>query len=311
MIGQLEVSLVGLGCNNFGKRIDAAATDAVVGAALDAGITLFDTADVYGGDGRSEQLLGAALGDRRDDVVIATKFGMPLDDRRRGAHPDYVRAACDASLRRIGTDRIDLYQMHEPDPEVPIAETIGALHDLVTAGKVREIGHSNMTAAGVAEADDAATHAGTARFVCAQEQWSLLERGIEHDVLPAIERYGLRLLPYFPLAAGLLTGKYRAGQEPDRGWRLGALPAEQRRDRITDTHLATVERLRDFATDRGRTLLELAMSWLACQPTVASVIAGATTPEQVHANVDAAGWTIDPDDLAELDVVTGRWQVSR
>jgi aryl-alcohol dehydrogenase-like predicted oxidoreductase len=304
-IGPLEVSVVGLGCNNFGRRIGADATDRVVHAALDAGITLFDTADVYG-DGRSEELLGAALGARRGEAVIASKFGMELDEDRRGAHPDYVRAACDDSLHRLGVDHIDLYQLHRPDPDVPIAETLGALGGLIEAGKVRTIGHSNLEADQMDQAEAASCSAAVPRFECAQDRWNLLERGLEDDKHAALERNGLTLLPYFPLASGLLTGKYRAGQDIDPSWRLANLPADRRDAQLADDRLATVERLLTFAEARGRTLLELAISWLACQPVVASVIAGATRPEQVFANVDAAGWKLSTDELAEVDVLTGR-----
>jgi aryl-alcohol dehydrogenase-like predicted oxidoreductase len=304
-LGPLDVSLVGLGCNNFGRRIDAEATERVVRTALDAGITLFDTADVYG-DGRSEELLGGALAGRRDEAVIATKFGMPLDEDRRGAHPDYVRAACDDSLRRLGVDHIDLYQLHRPDPEVPIEETLGALGELIQAGKVRTIGHSNLDPSEVDEAEAAAGTTAVPRFECAQDRWNLLERELEDGKLPAIERNGLALLPYFPLASGLLTGKYRAGQEPDPTWRLSNLPAERREAQLAEDRLATVERLRDFAAARERTLLELAFSWLASAPVVASVIAGATRPEQVTANVAATEWKLTPEELAEIDRLTGR-----
>jgi aryl-alcohol dehydrogenase-like predicted oxidoreductase len=303
-IASLPVSLVGLGCNNLGNRIDAEASVAVVRAALDAGITLFDTADVYGA-GRSEELLGEAIGPRRDEVVIATKFGGNAPDGGSGCHPDHVRSACEASLRRLGTDRIDLYQMHFVDPEVPIAETLGALHELVEAGKVREIGHSNMSAALIAEADRAAQEAGTARFVCGQEQWSLLDRDVEDEVVPAIAEHDLALLPYYPLASGLLTGKYRRGAEPDSSWRLGRIPPEKRASRLNDERLAKVERLETFASERDHSLLDLAMSWLAAQPVVASVIAGATRPEQISANVGSVGWALDEDELAEIDRLLG------
>jgi aryl-alcohol dehydrogenase-like predicted oxidoreductase len=305
-IGSLQVSLVGLGCNNFGGRIDADATRRVVDAAIDAGITLFDTADVYGGDGASEQLLGRAIGSRRDEVAVATKFGMELDEERRGAHPDYVSSACEASLRRLGTDHIDLYQLHQPDPDVPIEETLGALDELVRAGEVRELGHSNFGAEQMADADAAARSAGTARFVCAQDHWSLLERGLEDNAWPAIERHGLALLPYFPLASGLLTGKYRADAEPDPSWRLATLPAERRDRHLAQERLATVARLEAFAVDQGHTLLELAFSWLASHAPVASVIAGATRPEQVAANAGAVSWRLSSDELAEVDRLTGR-----
>jgi aryl-alcohol dehydrogenase-like predicted oxidoreductase len=302
-IGSLEVSLVGLGCNNLGRRIDAAASDRVVGAALDAGVTLFDTADVYGG-GRSEELLGPAVRGRRDEVVVATKFGMALDDDRQGAHPAYVAAACDASLRRLGLDHIDLYQLHRPDPDVPIEETLGALGELVEGGKVRELGHSNLDAGQVDEAAEAGD--GSAAFVCAQDRWNLLERDLEDDRLTAIERHGLALLPYFPLASGLLTGKYRAGETPDPSWRIAGLPEDRRQAQLAEERLATVERLRGFAVDRERTLLELAFSWLAGHPSVASVIAGATSPDQITANVAAVGWELTADDRRELDRLTGR-----
>jgi aryl-alcohol dehydrogenase-like predicted oxidoreductase len=305
-IGSLEVSLVGLGCNNLGRRIDADATRTVVDTAIDAGITLFDTADVYGDDGASERLLGQALGSRRDQVVVATKFGMRLDDERRGAHPDYVRSACEASLRRLRTDHIDLYQLHEPDPEVPIEETLGALDELVRAGKVRELGHSNLSGVQMDAAEQVASAAGTARFVCAQDHWSLLERGLEDDGLPAIERHRLALLPYFPLASGLLTGKYRPDEDPDPSWRLATLPAERRERHLAAERLATVARLEAFAVERGHTLLELAFSWLAAHRPVASVIAGATRPEQVRSNADAVSWQLSADELAEVDRLTGR-----
>jgi aryl-alcohol dehydrogenase-like predicted oxidoreductase len=305
-IGSLDVSLVGLGCNNFGRRLDAAATQRVVDAALEAGITLLDTADVYGDDGASEKLLGRAIGTRRDQVLIATKFGLELDDHRTGAHPAYVRSACEASLRRLGTHHIDLYQLHRPDPHVPIEETLGALDELVRAGKVREIGHSNFSAAQAEEAEAAARVADTVRFVCAQDHWNLLERDIEDGVLPAVERHGLALLPYFPLASGLLTGKYRAGEQPDATWRLASLPPHGRERHLSDARLATVAALEAFAAARGRTLLELAFGWLIAKRPVASVIAGATRPEQVVANAAATGWQLAPDELAEVDRLTGR-----
>ncbi len=305
-IGDLEVSLVGLGCNNFGGRIDADQTQRVVDAALEAGITLFDTADVYGGEGASEELLGRALGSRRDHAIIATKFGMALDDQRQGAPPDHVRSACEASLRRLGVDHIDLYQLHCPDPEVPIEETLGALDELVATGKVREIGHSNLSAAQADEAEAAARRAGTARFVCAQDHWSLLARDVEDDILQAARRHGLAVLPFFPLASGLLTGKYTSGEEQDPGWRLNWLPEERRATFIDDDRVATVRELEAFARDAGHSLLELAMSWLACQGPVASVIAGATRPEQVHANARAVGWQLTGEQLAEVDRLTGR-----
>jgi aryl-alcohol dehydrogenase-like predicted oxidoreductase len=302
-IGSLEVSLVGLGCNNFGRRLDADATKAVVEAALDAGITFFDTADVYG-PLQSEEFLGRALGKRRRDVVVATKFGNPIDDQRRGARPAYVCSAVEDSLRRLGTDRIDLYQLHRPDPETPIGDTLEALDGLVRAGKVREIGISNTSAEQLAQAD-AAVRDGAARFVCLQNQYSLLERTPEQGVLAEARRRGLAFLPYFPLASGLLTGKYRRGEPPPPGTRL-AQPGGQGRNPsrfLNDRNVETVERLSSFAASRGHTVLELAISWLAAQAPVASVIAGATTPAQVRANVAAAGWRLGADDLAAIDAL--------
>src|SRR5580692_2583986 len=280
-IGSLEVSLVGLGCNNFGWRIDAAASARVVHAALDAGINFFDTADIYD-TGRSEEFLGRALKGRRgassNPAIIATKFGMKMDDRRQGAHPDYVRQAAEDSLRRLGVERIDLYQLHQPDPATPIADTLGALNDLVRAGKVREIGCSNFSAAQLREARQAAGDG--AHFVSVQNEYSLLHRHPEADVIPECEQEGIAFPPYFPLANGLLTGKYRRGAAAPKGSRGDAGWGPKV---FTDENLAKVEKLAAFAEERGHTLLELAFSWLAAQPTVASVIAGATTPEQVKA----------------------------
>ena len=258
-IGTLEVSLVGLGCNNFGHRIDADQTDRVVHAALDLGVTLFDTADVYS-DGASEELLGQALGRRRDEAIVATKFGAKLDDERQGARPEYVAQACEASLRRLGVDHIDLYQLHRPDPQVPIDETLGALGELVDAGKVRELGHSNLSAAEMNEAQAVAVRDDVPRFASAQDHWNLLERDLEGERLNAIRRNGLALLPYFPLASGLLTGKYRAGEEPKPEWRLATLPEERREKHLSQARLDTVAKLTAFAEDQGRTILELAMS---------------------------------------------------
>ena len=294
-IGSLEVSLVGLGCNNFGGRIDADATQQVVDAAIDAGITLFDTADVYGGSGKSEELLGRALGGRRDQVIVATKFGMPMGDGKAGAAPDYVRAACDDSLRRLGTDVIDLYQQHAPDPAVPIEDTVGALRELVDAGKVREIGCSNFTP----EMLDASSG-----WVSVQNELSLLRRKGDAELLAACERNGLALLPYFPLASGMLTGKYRRGEEPPAGTRLASAPEDRRARALSDRTFDVVEQLEAFAAGRGHTLLELAMSWLAGLPGMGSVIAGATKPEQVRANVAAVGWDLTPEERAEVDRIT-------
>jgi aryl-alcohol dehydrogenase-like predicted oxidoreductase len=305
-IGVLEVTVVGLGCNNFGRRLDGDATAAVVNAALDAGINFFDTADIYGGT-QSEVLLGRALGARRSQVVVATKFGNPIDEHRRGAKPAYIRAAVEDSLRRLGTDHIDLYQLHRPDPETPIRDTLEALDALVRAGKVREIGISNVSVEQIEEAAaEAAAHQGAARFVSVQNHYSLLERDAERGVLAAAERHGLSFLPYFPLASGLLSGKYRRGEPPPQGTRL-AQAGGRRPDRfLTDRNLETVDALAELAASRGHSVLELAISWLAAQSPVASVIAGATTPAQVRANAAAASWRLDLGDLAAIDTIAPR-----
>jgi aryl-alcohol dehydrogenase-like predicted oxidoreductase len=245
-IGSLEVSVVGLGCNNFGRRLDSDSTSAVVDAALDVGITFFDTADVYGGT-KSEEYLAHALGRRREDVVIATKFGSAVDEQRRGARPEYVRRAVEDSLLRLGTDRIDLYQLHTPDPQVPIEETLGALDELVKAGKVREIGCSNFSADELREAEEA-TREGAARFASVQNEYSLLHREPEGDVLPECERLGIAFIPYFPLANGLLTGKYRRGKDVPAGSRLDSARGERL---LTDRNLDVVERLIGFSESRG------------------------------------------------------------
>ncbi|HUQ40341.1 MAG TPA: aldo/keto reductase [Acidimicrobiales bacterium] len=303
-IGSLQVTVVGIGCNNFGGRIDAPATQAVVDAALDAGINLFDTADIYGG-GQSEVLLGQALGDRRDQVVIATKFGMgDGSSLPKGASATSVAAACEGSLRRLGTDRIDLYQLHAPDGEVPQDETLEALDRLVREGKVREIGCSNFGGDLVDEATTVAAKNGTARYVSVQNELSLVRRGGETDLLAACERNDLVVLPYFPLASGLLTGKYRRGEEPPAGTRLANLPEDRREKALSDKRFDTVEALEAFASERGHTLLELAMSWLAGLPHLASVIAGATRPDQVKANAASVGWQLTAEDRAELDRIT-------
>ena len=296
-IGSLTVSVSGLGCNNFGMRLDSTQSEAVVHAALDAGITFFDTADIYGG-ARSEEFLGRALAGRRHSVVVATKFGMPLDEKRKGAKPAYVRQAVEDSLRRLATDRIDLYQLHQPDPATPIADTLGALNDLVRAGKIREIGCSNFSAAQLREAEGAVAP-GAARFASVQNEYSLLHREPEHEVLAECERLNLAFLPYFPLASGLLTGKYSRGVPPPAGTRLSLAWAASRF--LTDDRLERVEAMRRFAESRGHSLLELAMSWLLRRPVVASVIAGATSPEQVRANLEAASWRLTDRDLAEID----------
>jgi len=297
-IGSLAVSVIGLGCNNFGGRLDRDGARSVVAAALGAGVNFFDTADMYG-ETRSEELLGQALGARRGEAVIATKFGWRLDDRRHGARPDYVHRAAEDSLRRLGTDRIDLYQLHRPDPETPIADTLGALDELVRAGKVREIGCSNFSAAQLREAQ-AAVRDGAARFVSVQNEYSLLVREPEREVLPECERLGLAFLPFFPLASGLLTGKYRRGAPELTGTRLAGTSRLGGRF-LNDRNRAVADSLADFAASRGHTLLELAFSWLLSRGVVSSVIAGAMTPEQVRANAGAAGWRLTPDELAEID----------
>jgi aryl-alcohol dehydrogenase-like predicted oxidoreductase len=304
-IGSLEVTLCGLGTNNFGMRIDQAQTTAVVNAALEAGINFFDTADLYGG-GKSEEFLGKALGARRDDVVIATKFGGPLDqdEDHRGGSARWVREACEGSLRRLGTDRIDLYQLHFPDTTVPIEETLTALHDLVRAGKVREIGNSNFTGEMIEEADDVSAKLGLARFVSAQNMYNLLNREPEQDALPACERRALTFLPYFPLASGLLTGKYRRNEPLPEGARLTEYPENRRKHFLNEHTIDVVEKLEAFAEEREHTLLDVAMSWLASNPVIASVIAGATKPEQVRANSAAVGWKLSAAERTEIDELT-------
>jgi aryl-alcohol dehydrogenase-like predicted oxidoreductase len=299
----LTVSVVGLGCTSFGRRVDLAGTRAVVGAALEAGITLFDTADIYGGQGSSERLLGEVLRGRRDEVVLATKFGADMAGATepgwaaRGSRR-YVRMAVEASLRRLRTDHIDLYQLHEPDPGTPIEETLSALDDLVHVGKVRFVGSSNLTAWQIADADWTARAAGITRFVSAQNEYSLLERGVEAEIVPACEHFGIGLLPYFPLSAGLLTGKYSRGRAP-----VGRLAEPGYARLLTDAALDRVEALRAYAQERGRTLLDVAVGGLAAQPAVTSVISGATRPEQVRANVAAGEWKPTAADLEALDAV--------
>ncbi|CAN5339743.1 aldo/keto reductase [soil metagenome] len=319
-IGSLDVPTVGIGCNNFGKRIDAAQAERVVHAALDEGVTFFDTADVYGGRGGSEEALGQALGDRRDEAVVATKFGGDMGPGRGGAGPAWVRRAVEDSLRRLGTDRIDLYQQHYPDDAVPVADTLEALDQLVDAGKVREIGCSNVTPGQIdwalrtsgtgrrgAGGGRASADEGYASFASVQNHYNLLHRGPEEEaVIDTCTRHGLSLLPYYPLARGLLTGKYTRDQAPPAGSRLAGAPDTAER-LLSDETFDVLERLDAFARDRGHTLLELAFSWLLAQPTVACVIAGATTPEQVAANHEAAGWDLTPEELVEADLLsTGR-----
>lgn len=307
-IGELAVSVAGLGCNNFGRRIDEAQTEAVVAAALDAGVTFFDTADLYGGGGTSEELLGRALGARREEAVIATKFGMLTPpDGLTGGSPAWVGRAADDSLRRLGTDRIDLYLLHQPDPDTPIGDTLEAMSSLVTAGKVRELGCSNFTADQIDEAAAAAAERGLRPFVTVQNEYSLLRRDSEPDVIPACERHDLTLTPYFPLASGLLTGKYRRGETPPEGTRLAGMPADRADRFFGGRRMDVVERLTEFATAHHHTLHELALSWLASKPIVPSVIAGATKPEQVRANVAATtAWALSAEQRAEVDALTDR-----
>jgi len=297
-LGSLEVSVVGLGCNNFGWRIDAEASAKVIDAAIESGATFFDTADRYG-KGQSEEFLGRALGKRRDQIILATKFGMEMEPGQKGASAKYVREAVEASLRRLRTDRIDLYQLHQPDAETPISETLGALDELVRAGKVREIGCSNFSIAQIREAADASR--GRAQFVSVQNEFSLFHREPEtNGVLAECEARSLAFLPYFPLASGLLTGKYRKGNKMPEGSR----GAEGWGPKVfTEENLAIVESLIEFAELRGHTLLELAFSWLLSHDVVASVIAGASKPEQIRANAKAANWQLASDDLTEIDSI--------
>jgi aryl-alcohol dehydrogenase-like predicted oxidoreductase len=302
----LHVSAVGVGCNNFGTRLDLDATRRVVHAALDAGITLFDTADIYGNRGDSERMLGEALGARRKDIVVVTKFGLPMDDsgRRQGGSRRYVTEAVEASLKRLKTDCIDVYYYHRPDPKTPIDETLEALDDLVRVGKVHHIGCSNFSAAQIAQAQNVAQARTLTRFVAAEDQYNLLSREIELGALPAIIEHKLALLPYFPLASGMLTGKYRLGQPLPSGTRLSN---PRYSDRVlSEENLRVVERLESFCAARGRTLLQLAFGWLLAKPVVASVIAGASTPEQVLQNASAVGWQLTPDEIAEVDRITER-----
>jgi aryl-alcohol dehydrogenase-like predicted oxidoreductase len=300
MIGSLEVSIVGLGCNNLGRRIDEARAREVVEAALDAGITLLDTADVYGG-GLSEEYLGRILEGRRDRVVVATKFGSGLGgEEPGGGRPEYVRQTIEASLRRLRTDRIDLYQMHQPDASTPISDTLEVLAELVHEGKVRELGCSNFTAEQIREAETAVP-SGAPRFVSVQNELNLLDRDDELDGLREAERIGLAYLPYFPLASGRLTGKYRRGEPAPEGSRLAGWSEGVRAEMLNDEAFDRIDRLARFAGDRGHTLLELAFAWLLAKRPVASVIAGATTAEQVRANVDASTWRLSDEELAALD----------
>jgi aryl-alcohol dehydrogenase-like predicted oxidoreductase len=309
-IGSLQVSVVGLGCNQFGRKIDADTSRAVVDAALEAGVNFLDTSDRYGngdqpfsGRGRSEEFIGLALEGRRDQVVLATKFGNPIGDdpRDSGAGRRWVPRAIEFSLERLRTDHVDLYQLHRPDPDTPIEETLEVLTELCEAGKVREIGCSNFTAAQLREAAEAAERHGFRRFVSVQNEYSLLCREPEQDgVLEVCREHDIAFLPYFPLAGGLLTGKYARGEAPPEGTRLAVFPPVRDHLGLSDENLARVERLGAFASQRGHTLIELAFSWLASQPQVASVIAGATSPAQAQANARHVAWSLSDEELAEL-----------
>ncbi len=303
-LGQLQVSAVGLGCNNFGTRLDAAGTKLVVDAAIDAGINYFDTAEMYGPH-ESEILLGQALGSRRSEVLIATKWGhtVSLAEGDRGGDPALIRRSLENSLTRLGTDYIDHFQLHRPDPETPAAETLGCLAELRDEGKIREIGCTHFTAAELEDSHQGAVDNGLAPYPSVQNYYSVLSRGPENDgVFDACERLGIAFVPYFPLESGLLTGKFRLGQDLPEGTRLASW-GDRASSFIDDDKLAVVERLIAWCEDQGRSLLELAISWHTSHPLVASVIAGATKPEQIEANVAAAGWDLTEDQRAEVDAV--------
>jgi aryl-alcohol dehydrogenase-like predicted oxidoreductase len=301
-IGSVPVPIAGIGCNNFGRRIDEHRTREVVAAALEVGATLFDTSDLYG-DGKSEEFLGRALGGRRDEVVIVSKFGMRTPaEPLTGGHPAWVPRACEASLKRLGTDRIDVYLLHQPDDATPIEDTLSAMTRLVDDGKVREIGCSNFSAEQLEEASEAAAEHGLRRFATVQNEYSLLHTDPREQVIPACERLGIALMPYFPLASGLLSGKYRRGETPPPGSRLAGS-----QERLTDERFDLVERLAAFAEQRDRVLLELALSWLASQRVVATVIAGATSAEQVRANTAAVrAWKLEDEDFTAIDEILER-----
>ena len=303
----LRVSAVGLGCNNFGGRIDFAATEKVIHKALDLGITFFDEADIYGDPrGNSEICLGRILGPRRKDIVLATKFARPMDGAGRfeGASRRYIMAAVEASLKRLQTDWIDLYQQHQPDPLTPIEETLRGLDDLVRQGKVRYLGCSTLPAWQVVEAQWTSRHHGLDHFVSCQEEYSLLARRLDDEMMPVLQAYGLGLIPFRPLADGLLTGKYRRGAPLPPGARLAAMARAAERY-LNDENWERLDRLEGFAAAHGHRLLELAFAWLLKRPAVASVIAGATAPEQVEENVRAASrWQLTPDEMHEIDRLT-------
>ncbi|MBI1260722.1 MAG: aldo/keto reductase [Rhizobiales bacterium] len=301
----LKVSVVGLGCNNFGMKCDQNATNAIVHSAIEQGITLFDTADAYGGKGGSEVMLGRALGPRRKDIVLATKFGLPMGegDYMKGGSRRYIVQAVEASLRRLGTDYIDLYQLHYPDPDTPIEETLAALDDLVTSGKVRYIGSSNFLGWQLVEAWYKARDNNDTAFISAQNHYNLLDRSIENDIIPAAQKYGASILPYYPLARGLLTGKYKRGEATPGGARLTIFPHLAAKV-LTDENFSKVDRLTAFANSRGHSILDLAIGWLVAQPHVGSVIAGASSPDQIRMNVAAGQWGLSPEELLEVHKMT-------
>jgi aryl-alcohol dehydrogenase-like predicted oxidoreductase len=303
-IGSLTVSVVGLGCNNFGSRLDNARTREVIEAAIDTSVNFFDTADMYA-SGKSEELIGSILRGRRREVIIATKFGQDMPGQGRGARPEYVKKALDASLKRLRTDYIDLYQQHVPDPDVPVAETLGALDEAVKAGKVKEIGCSNFSVEQLREAEAvAARRPGSVRFVSVQNEYSLLHREPEEGVLAECERLNIAFLPFFPLKSGRLTGKYRKGQQVPQDTRIAKY--ERYRTLLTEENLDKVEALIEFAESRRHTILELAFSWLLARPVVSSVIAGASSAQQLRANSNAAGWRLSAAELEELDALLSR-----
>jgi aryl-alcohol dehydrogenase-like predicted oxidoreductase len=301
----LRVSAVGLGCNNFGQRTDLETARKVIHKAIDLGITLFDTADIYAGMGGSETVLGEVLGDRRKDIVLATKYCKPMsnDGSKQGASRRYIMSAVEASLKRLKTDYIDLYQQHDYDALTPIEETLRTLDDLVRQGKVRYIGNSNFPAWRIAEAEMAARQMGVAPFVSCQDEYSLVVRDIEKDLLPAAQHFNLGLLPFFPLAGGMLTGKYAGLKNVPADTRFGKTPYMQERY-LNPRNIALVDQLQAFVGARGHSMLELAFSWLAARPQVSSVIAGASSPEQIEQNVKAAQWKLTAEEIAEIDTIT-------
>jgi aryl-alcohol dehydrogenase-like predicted oxidoreductase len=304
----LRVSSLGLGCNNFGVRLDLTAARSIVHAALDAGITIFDTADIYGGRGGSESILGEVLGSRRKDVVLVTKFGLAMDDegQLKGGSARYIASAIEASLKRLKTDWIDLYYLHRPDPTTPIEETLRALDTLIAQGKVRYIGCSNMSASQIVDAQRISQTNGLNRFVVCQDQYNLLSRQIEAEIIPVIATHRLALIPYFPLASGMLTGKYALGAPIPAGTRMSYKRYSNRF--LNDENFHIVERLREFSTKRGRSLLELAFGWLLSKPFVGCVIAGASAPEQIYKNAAAIDLRLDAAEMAEVDLLTSKYK---